>query len=204
MAPRGRDAWKLVHRTQRRPLKELQGFTGNAKELYEDYLPENVISETRGWAIIVDGQGRCRHGYKGTENPGGHSIHIVSSSVPSDYLAFLQTEQIPYLIGGHEHADLTEALSKLHSKLGLRAIKVIGGGTLNGVMVSNQLVDEIHLIVTPALFGGERTPTLVDCEALTFGPTMPVLELLSSEADPNGLVWLHYKVHYEQVAKAQG
>lgn len=72
------------------PLKELPEFHGNAEELYEDYLPDNIVSKTQGWSILVDGQGRCRHGYNGTENPGGYAIYIVSSSVSPNYLAFLR------------------------------------------------------------------------------------------------------------------
>jgi len=186
-------SWTFVRKDD--PLKELPPFTGSAKDLYEDFLPEDVVSETRHWAILVDGRGRGRTGYKGTETPGNHVLHVCSSSVPADYLAFLRAEQIPYLIGGHEHADLPDALSKMHTKLGLHVVCLLGGGTLNGAMIQNNLVDEIHLEVIPVLFGGRRTPTLVDCDELTSGTTIPYLELLSTESGQDGYLWLHYKVH---------
>ena len=186
-------SWTFVRKDD--PLKELPPFTGSVQDLYEDFLPDDVVSETRHWLVLVDGRGRGRSGYKGTETPGNHILHVVSSSVPADYLGFLRDQQIPYLIGGQEHADLSGALSKMRAKLGLRAVCLLGGGTLNGAMVREHLVDEIHLIVMPALFGGRKTPTLVDCDDLTSETSLPFLELQSVEAAENGLLWLHYRVH---------
>ena len=191
-------SWTFVRKDD--PLKELPPFTGSVQNLYEDFLPEDIVSKTRHWVILIDGRGRYRTGYKGTETPGNHILHIVSSSVPADYLAFLRAEQIPYFIGGHGHADLPDALSKMYAKLGMRAVCLLGGGTLNGAMIQKNLVDEIHLEVIPALFGGRRTPTLVDCDELTSGTTIPYLELLSAESGQDGYLWLHYKVHAKPFA----
>jgi len=180
------------------PLQELPAFTGDASGLYEDFLPEDVVAKTQTWAILIDGRGRCRSGYKATETPGHHILHVVSASAPADYLAYLRVEHIPYLIGGHEHADLTSALSKLHAKLGVRVVRLWGGGTLNGVMLRKNLVDEIHLIVKPVLIGGHRTPTLADCDDLTPETTPAILELLSVKTERDGFLWLHYKVRAKQ------
>ena len=185
-------SWTFVRKDD--PIKELPAFTGNVEDLYEDFLPDSVVSKTQYWNILVDGRGRYRTGYKGTATPGHHVMHVVSDSVPADYLAFLRAEQIPYFIGGHEHADLPDALSKLRTKLGLQAVYLLGGGTLNGEMIRRNLVDEIHLVVIPAIFSGDRTPTLVDCDDITSEGTFPALELISSTSDPSGHLWLHYKV----------
>ena len=194
-------SWTFVRKDD--PLEELPAFTGNVDDLYEDFLPEDVTSTTRHWSILVDGRGRYRTGYKGTETPGCHVLHVVSSSAPTDYLAFLRSSRIPYLIGGDEHADLADALRKMRAKLGLNALCLMGGGTLNGAMIQKDLVDEIHLEVIPALFGGHRTPTLVDCDELTSGPTMPFLELQSTESGPDGYLWLRYKVHVTALASVE-
>jgi 2,5-diamino-6-(ribosylamino)-4(3H)-pyrimidinone 5'-phosphate reductase len=185
-------SWTFVRKND--PVIQLPAFTGNPQELYEDFLPEEIVSKTQHWSILIDGQGRYRTGYKGADTPGNHVLHVVSSSVPAEYLAFLRSERIPYLVGGQKHADLPDALAKLRSKLGLSAILLMGGGTLNGAMIRENLVDEIHLVVLPALFGGYRTPTLVDCDELTSETALPFLDLLSIETEQSGLLWLHYKV----------
>jgi 2,5-diamino-6-(ribosylamino)-4(3H)-pyrimidinone 5'-phosphate reductase len=176
------------------PLKELPPFDGDAQALYADFLPQEVLANTRAWAILVDGRGRCRGGYKATENPGTHILHLVSHSVAPEYLAFLRRERIPYLIGGQEHADLEGALHKLYALLGVRAIRLWGGGTLNGVMLRGGLIDEIHLVLQPMLLGGCRTPTLADCNDLSPDQQPAILQLVSAQQQDNGYLWLHYRV----------
>jgi len=148
------------------PATGLPRFDGDAASLYVDFLPDDVVSRTSYWSVLVDGRGRCRSGYKGTEDPGGHVPRLVSRSAPPEVLAFLRDERIPYLVGGQAHADLPGALHKLRSLLGVRAMCLWGGGTFNGVMLRAGLIDEVHLIVKPALIGGRRTPTLADCDDL--------------------------------------
>jgi 2,5-diamino-6-(ribosylamino)-4(3H)-pyrimidinone 5'-phosphate reductase len=176
------------------PWRELASFAGDASSLYADYLPEEVVSRTSHWSILVDGRGRCRSGYKATEQPGGHILHLVSSSASPEYLAFLRDERIPYLVGGQAHADLEGALRKLYALLGVRAMCLWGGGSLNGAMLRAGLVDEVHLILKPALIGGRQTPTLADCDDLTAEEVPTVLRLVSARPQEHGFLWLHYEV----------
>ncbi|MCC6443101.1 MAG: dihydrofolate reductase family protein [Armatimonadetes bacterium] len=176
------------------PLRVLPPFTGDTRAFGEDFLPEEVVGRTEHWAIGVDGRGRCRSGYKATETPGSHILHLVSRTAPPDYLAFLRRERIPYLIGGETHADLPGAMKKLHGLLGLKAIRLWGGGTLNGVMLRAGLIDEIHLILQPALIGGDTTPTLADCPDLAGSDRPAILRLLSAQPQEDGHLWLHYRV----------
>lgn len=177
------------------PLRVLPPFAGDPQLLHTDFLPEDVVAKTTAWAILVDGRGRCRSGYKGSENPGGHILHLVSQAAPAEYLAFLRRERIPYLIGGQAHADLPGALEKLYTLLRVRAIHLEGGGTLNGAMLRAGLVDEIHLLVQPVMIGGRRTPTLADCDDLSGAMRPAVLQLVSATPAENGYVWLHYTVN---------
>lgn len=177
------------------PLRKLPTFSGDASAFYDDFLPDEVVATTRHWCILVDGRGRGRSGYKATENPGNHMVHLVSRSVPVEYLAFLRQERIPYLMGGQAHVDLVGCLRKLYTKLGVRVISLWGGGGLNGAMLRGGLIEEVHVILWPMLIGGRRTPTLADCDDLLPDSWPSVLQLVSAQVQEGGYLWLHYKVN---------
>ena len=121
-------------------------------------------------------------------------LHFVSHSVPAEYLAFLRRERIPYLIRGEERVDLAGALRRLRGKLGVQAIRLWGGGALNGAMLRAGLIDEIHLILWPLLIGGRRTPSLADCDDLLRDQLPTALQFVSARVEEGGYLWLHYKV----------
>jgi riboflavin biosynthesis pyrimidine reductase len=166
-------------------------------ELYDDFLPDSVVRrpEQRGWFAAVDGRGRLRGGMK--EFPGWegwHTLHLVSHAVAPEYLAHLRRLEIPYLIGGEKHVDLGLVLEKMHTRLGVECVVSTAGSRLNGALLRAGLVDEIHLVLLPAVIGGYATPTLFRSPDL--GPDdWPVeLELVAAEREPAGRVNLHYRV----------
>lgn len=177
------------------PLRALPAWVGDPEPLYEDFLPGEVLQSTTSWAILVDGRGRCRSGYNCTkEGPGRHILHLTSRAAAPEYLAFLHDKRIPYLVDGDKHVDLPAALRKVRTKVGLKCVKLFGGGTLNGVMLRAGLIDEILLNVWPTLIGGQRTPTVADCADLGPEEHPPLLELLSVTHGQNGHLLLHYRV----------
>jgi 2,5-diamino-6-(ribosylamino)-4(3H)-pyrimidinone 5'-phosphate reductase len=184
------------------PLRELPAWEGGDPEpLYEDFLPEEVLQSTTSWGILVDGRGRGRSGYKcSNEGPGRHILHLTSRAAAPEYLAFLRRERIPYLVDGERHVDLPAALRKLRGRLGLKCVKLMGGGTLNGAMLRAGSIDEILLELWPTLIGGRATPTLAD--GVDLGPQEwpPLLELLSVTPGQNGYLLLHYRVRHDPQA----
>jgi len=178
------------------PLVELDTVTDEAAELYEDFLPSDVIrdSDVRVWLVTPDGKGRLRSGYKGTETPGHHSLHLVSRGTPPEYLSFLRDHGIPYLIAGDDRVDLALALEKLSTQLSVQTVLVIGGGRLNGALLRADLLDEINLIVRPEIIGGTSTPTLFDCPNLAEDEWPVTLERISVEPILDRFLWLRYRV----------
>ena len=85
-------------------------------------------------------------------------------------------------------------MQKLCCKVGVKAARLWGGGTLNGAMLRADLIDELHLIMWPIIIGGDATPTLADCPDLTASDRPARLKLISAEPQAEGNLWLHYKV----------
>ena len=182
----------------------LPPFAGDAAVLYQDFLPEAVVRrpEHRGWFTAVDGRGRVREWVKdgvvfGEDWAGWHLLVLVAHQTPSDYLAYLQRELIPYLVAGQERVDLPLALDKLGAKLGVTSLLSTAGGKLNGALLRAGLVDEINVEFLPAVIGGLYTPALFDAPDLKPDEWPVRLTLLSSQVHDDGRVWLRYHVPAE-------
>jgi 2,5-diamino-6-(ribosylamino)-4(3H)-pyrimidinone 5'-phosphate reductase len=178
-------------------LRELPPPGPDDTDLHEDYLPRSVVDapDHLGWLAMVDGRGRVRSGMK--EFPGWEgwrTLHLASHTTPREYLAFLRRNEIPYLVAGHEHVDLARIMAKLRSLLGVTSVISTAGSRLNGALLRAGLVDEVSLVLLPALVGGFKTPTLFWSDELRASEWPTRLELVSVESDNGGRVRLRYRV----------
>ncbi len=178
--------------TKDEPLKDLPPAPGEIAPLLEDFLPEDVCRNPnlRGWLVVVDGQGRLRSGYRGDEDSGQYMIHLVSRSVPAEYLFFLRQQNIPYLVCGQQQVDLVQAMEKLRHKLAVSSAVTTAGGRLGGALLSQGLLDEIHIVVHPNVVGGLSVPSLFDCP---HGQQPIPLKLIDAQKLAADHLWLVYK-----------
>ncbi|MEU8812941.1 dihydrofolate reductase family protein [Actinoplanes sp. NPDC048796] len=161
----------------------LFGASPASPALYEDF----VIPAAK-WFTVVDRRGRVR--WTMTENDGYHLLVLVSPTTPAGYLSYLREEKISYLVG----EDLREALEKMRSRLGVSCVVSNAGGGVNGALLRAGLVDEVQVVIYPALIGGAGTPTLFDGDPLAPGEMPASLRLLATHATADGTVWLRYEV----------
>lgn len=180
------------------PLPPLEG---DVASLYEDFMPEAVIQRPghRGWFTLVDGRGRGRQlikdgGVFGQAWEGWHLLILAGNHTPAEYLSYLRSEEIPYLVAGHGQVDLRIALEKMGSQLGVTSLLSMAGGRLNGALLRAGLIDEFNVEFLPAAIGGRETPSLFDAPSLAPDEWPVRLELLSAQVQAGGHVWLRYRV----------
>jgi 2,5-diamino-6-(ribosylamino)-4(3H)-pyrimidinone 5'-phosphate reductase len=177
--------------------KPLPPVTGDPQSLYQDFLPHDVVHRPghQGWFTAVDSRGRVRWFYKEFEGwEGWHLLVLVSHHTPPEYLAYLQRENIPYLIAGEGRVDLHLAMEKLGSQLGVTCVISTAGGKLNGALLRAGLIDEINIVFFPAIIGGLETPSLFDSPELKPDEWPTRLKLISVQVQAEGHVWLRYQV----------
>lgn len=169
-------------------------FDGPEHELYSDFLPAAVRGRPghRKWFAVVDGRGRVRWTMK---SHGEYDVLVLAArATPRSYLAYLRAENISYLVAGEELVDLGAALRRMREDLGVTCVVSTAGGGLNGALLRGGLVDSIDLVVAPAVVGGFGTPSIFDGVPLAAGEAPTRLELVSAEAEPDGLLRLRYEV----------
>ncbi len=127
--------------------------------------------------------------------PEWHILLLNGHHTPADYLAYLQRQQIPYLIAGEGQVDLNTLFVKLKSKLGVECILSTAGGKLNGALLRVGLIDEVNITFHSGLVGGTNNPRHYQSPDLKDDEQPTKLELASVHADRGGGVCLSYFVN---------
>ncbi|MDD5537263.1 MAG: dihydrofolate reductase family protein [Candidatus Cloacimonetes bacterium] len=179
-------------------LKELPPYEGDPGELYQDFLPEEILHRPgrKSWTSVVDGRGRFRNGYTAEcDNPETYMIHLTTDTVAPEYLAFLRNHNLPYLIEGKHRVDLLGMLQKVKAKLDVHTIATSSGGKLSGALIRSSLLDEINILQSPLVIGGYTIPTLFAAPEPKWPDILPQkLELIEVKNFMNDKLWLRYKV----------
>jgi riboflavin biosynthesis pyrimidine reductase len=179
-------------------LTELPAFEGNRDELYQDFLPEDILNRPnrKTWTSVVDGRGRFRNGYTADcDDPETYMVHLTTESAPPEYLAILRSRNIPYLIQGQGKVDLPKMLEKVKTQLKVNTIATSSGGKLSGALIRASLLDEVNILLSPLVIGGYTVPTLFASPEPDWPAIQPnKLKLLEVKNFMNDKLWLRYQV----------
>lgn len=144
------------------------------------------------YAIVTDAHGRIAWG---RGDIGGDPIVVLLTEAVGDaHLAGLRGDGVSYIFAGERELDLALALRKVGGELGVKRLLLEGGGVINGAMLRAGLVDEISLILCPAVDGVTGANCLFDSVPGDGAGPAPLgaLKLLSCAPRDSGAVWLRY------------
>ncbi|PSR33310.1 MAG: hypothetical protein C7B46_10230 [Sulfobacillus benefaciens] len=138
--------------------------------------------------IVFDGRGRIDWAYT------KRLIVGTRENTPTSYYDQLRSKQIDNIKAGvGEYIDLGNALEQLFRR-GFRKLALTGGGKINGAFLRAGLVDEISILWSPLLVGGETTPTIFEAPNLESWKGIVRLNLVQSEVWDSNLIWAHYRI----------
>ena len=119
--------------------------------------------DAQAYGVVLDAHGKIGWG---RSDIGGDPVVVVLSETISDaHLAGLRGERVSYIFAGNSQLSLGLTLDILQRELGVNRLLLEGGGVTNGAFLRAGLVDEINLILCPAVDGAKGAPSLFDSGA---------------------------------------
>ena len=148
-------------------------------------------TQARHFAIALDRHARLHWASPIADE--GHVVVVLGASVSDAHLAELVAGGISYLVMPGDDIDLAVMLTELHGRLNIRTLLLEGGAKINGAFLQAGLVDEISLLLAPAIDGSTGSPAFVEAGENGLGAAGR-LELMSAEAVAAGAVHLRYRL----------
>lgn len=153
----GGDAW-LVGRTTMAEMAK--GEPKAPREVGAVARPVHVAEgAAKPFAIAVDTHGALH--FRDGAVDGDRALVLLGGSVSDAHLAALAADGVSYVVAEGEAIDLAAALAVLRRDFGVERLLLEGGAAIVGSFLAAGLVDELELILAPALDGREDAERFV-------------------------------------------
>ena len=153
----------------------------------EDFLAPGDFDS---FAFAIDPSGRLV--WETNDIGGDHVVALLSERVSDEYLASLRARGVSYLLAGARDVDLPRAMEKVGTRFGVKTLMLEGGGKINGGMLAAGLVDEVSVLIAPAVDGRIGTPALFDFDREEVAARRLSLEQVERCADD--ILRLRYRI----------
>jgi riboflavin biosynthesis pyrimidine reductase len=150
--------------------------------------------DAAAYGVMLDPHGKIAWGRSEVE--GDPLVALLTEQVTDAHLAGLQEDGVSYIFAGNDQLDLGRALDILNSELGIKRLEVNGGGVTNGSFLRAGLIDEVSVVIFPAVDGLRGSAAVFDLteDEVRTGAALHSMTLASSEVLEGGGVWLRYRV----------
>lgn len=151
----------------------------------------SVKKKSDKYQIIVDTKGTLL--WKDDHDSEEPLLIILSQETTKEYLAYLDSLDISWIVCGKHKIDLQKSVELLHEKFGVERLGVVGGGgNINGSFLNEGLLDEVSVLIGPGIDGRKEMAATFDGLSMEKEPFH--LKLLKVESYESGAVWIHYSV----------
>ena len=186
------EAW-LIGRVTGQEFAKGKPYPASSQETFPRQ-PWFAQRDAKAYGVVLDAHGKIAWG---RSDIGGDPIVVVLTEEISDaHLAGLRSEGVSYVFAGKSQLDLPLALEILNRDLGVKRLLLEGGGSTNGAFLRAGLIDELSLILCPAVDGAKGAPSVFDSTEAEAGHRAPVeaMSLESTRQLDGGAIWLRYRL----------
>jgi riboflavin biosynthesis pyrimidine reductase len=186
------DAW-LVGRVTGQEFAKGKPYAASASESFPR-KPWFARRDASAYGVVLDAHGKI--GWGRSDIGGDPIVVVLAETVADAHLAGLHSEGVSYIFAGKSELDLALTLDILHRELGVKRLLLEGGGGTNGAFLRAGLVDELHLILCPAVDGARGAPSVFDSTEAEADQRPPVTSMVleSSDALEGGAMLLRYRI----------
>jgi 2,5-diamino-6-(ribosylamino)-4(3H)-pyrimidinone 5'-phosphate reductase len=117
--------------------------------------------------IVVSGSGSVDPEAAIFKKGKGRLIILTTERAGKKRLQTLNALADEVKVCGTSEIDFRHALAWLRKKWNVKRLLCEGGGELNGALVHAGVVNEVHLVISPKIFGGRNAPTLAEGDGFT-------------------------------------
>ena len=140
--------------------------------------------DAKAYGIVLDAHGKI--GWGRADIGGDPIVVVLTESVSDAHLAGLRSEGVSYVFAGKSAIDLALMLEILNRELGVKRLLLEGGGTANGAFLRAGLIDELCLILCPAVDGAKGAPIVFDSRDEESDQRAPVTAMTLESTTPLG------------------
>jgi len=145
--------------------------------------------------VVVDSRGRINNWRAIQQQPyWGDVVVLCSQATPEDYLYNLEADGMEFIQTAGESVDLRTALEALYERYAVKLVRVDSGGILNGALLRAGLVDEVSVLISPGLAGGQSPSSMFQAVDIASSQEIIPLRLIHCERLEGDHVWLKYEV----------
>jgi riboflavin biosynthesis pyrimidine reductase len=186
------DAW-LIGRVTGQEFAKGKPYPASTKETFPRE-PWFVRRGAKAYGVVLDAHGKI--GWGRSDIGGDPIVVVLSETVTDAHLAGLRSEGVSYIFAGKSKLDLAVTLDILNRELGVKRLLLEGGGGTNGAFLRAGLVDELNLVLCPAVDGAKGAPSVFDSTEAEADQRAPItaMTLESSQALQGHALLLRYRI----------
>ena len=143
--------------------------------------------------VVLDNRHLTDHGVRYFCAKSDRFVLITSNK---DHPAFhIEADNLHIIL--QDSLSLSYAFERLKKEYGCERLTIQSGGTVNGLLLREKLIDFVDIVVAPVLIGGKDTSTLIDGKSLTSSDelsSLGVLQLIECIPLQDSYIRLRYKV----------
>ena len=145
--------------------------------------------DSEGLEIIVDNKGTLL--WDDDSKYERHHLIITSEKVTKEYLDYLDSKKISWIVCGKEKIDLKKSMEILFKEFQVKRLAVVGGPQINSSFLDEKLLDEITILIGVGIDGRKGMPALFDGFSMDH-PITTNLQLKEVKSFKNGAVFIRY------------